>query len=243
MKCKYAKKLLVVAVATTMLATSFTGNISVSAETTQETEAASIGDQVTASEAEVVHETEPVSDEAADAEGSGTEAAETEVAETEDTGTGTADIEAGTQKETTVINEEGKQPEIIVNGETETQPEDTADTERESKQNSSLQDAAPESQQPEKTQVEQAATESKEESSTTGQFDTTAPVIESISIDKQGQTIGEDDTFKVFVKAYDQDSDIQKVKISFTSEGTSHYYLYSYPMVVWITMKQPDAMS
>ncbi|MCI5517063.1 MAG: hypothetical protein MR427_06155 [Roseburia sp.] len=214
MKCKYAKRLLAVAVATTMLATSFSGNISVSAETTQETEADSIGDQVTAPEAEAVHETEQAPDGAA-----GTEA----------TGTGTAGIEAGTQQETTVINEEGKQPEIIVNGETETQPEDTADTESESQQNLVLQDAAPEDQQPEQTQVEQIASELKEESSADGQFDTTAPIIESISIDKQGQTVGESDTFKVSVKAYDQDSDIQEVKISLTSEGTSHYYLYSYP--------------
>ena len=85
MKCKYAKRLLAVAVATTMLATTLSGNVSVSAETTQETEVDSIGDQVTAPEAEAVHETEQATDGTADTEVTGTEA----------TGTGTAGIEAG----------------------------------------------------------------------------------------------------------------------------------------------------
>ena len=38
------------------------------------------------------------------------------------------------------------------------------------------------------------------------QFDTTAPVVESISIDKQGQNVGDDDTFKITIKAYDSES-------------------------------------
>ena len=45
------------------------------------------------------------------------------------------------------------------------------------------------------------------------QFDTTAPVVESISIDKQGQNVGEDDTFKITIKAYDSESGIQDVKM------------------------------
>ena len=51
------------------------------------------------------------------------------------------------------------------------------------------------------------------------QFDTTAPVVESISIDKQGQNVGDDDTFKITIKAYDSESGIQDVRMILESEG------------------------
>lgn len=51
------------------------------------------------------------------------------------------------------------------------------------------------------------------------QFDTTAPVVESISIDKQGQNVGDDDTFKITIKAYDYESGIQDVRMILESEG------------------------
>ena len=51
------------------------------------------------------------------------------------------------------------------------------------------------------------------------QFDTTAPVVESISIDKQGQNVGDDDTFKITIKAYDSESGIQDVRMILKSEG------------------------
>lgn len=51
------------------------------------------------------------------------------------------------------------------------------------------------------------------------QFDTTAPVVESISIDKQGQNVGEDDTFKITIKVYDSESGIQDVRMILKSEG------------------------
>ena len=60
------------------------------------------------------------------------------------------------------------------------------------------------------------------------QFDTTAPVVESISIDKQGQNVGEDDTFKIAIKAYDSDSGIQDVRMVLESEGNNTTYYYSY---------------
>ena len=60
------------------------------------------------------------------------------------------------------------------------------------------------------------------------QFDTTAPVVESISIDKQGQNVGEDDTFKIAIKAYYSDSGIQDVRMVFESEGNNTTYYYSY---------------
>lgn len=51
------------------------------------------------------------------------------------------------------------------------------------------------------------------------QFDTTAPVVESISIDKQGQNVGDDDTFKITIKANDSESGIQDVRMILESEG------------------------
>ncbi len=60
------------------------------------------------------------------------------------------------------------------------------------------------------------------------QFDTTAPVVESISIDKQGQNVGDDDTFKIAIKAYDSDSGIQDVRMVLESEGNNTTYYYSY---------------
>ena len=51
------------------------------------------------------------------------------------------------------------------------------------------------------------------------QFDTTAPVVESISIDKQEQNVGDDDTFKITIKAYDSESGIQDVRMILESEG------------------------
>lgn len=51
------------------------------------------------------------------------------------------------------------------------------------------------------------------------QFDTTAPVVESISIDKQGQNVGDDDIFKIAIKAYDSESGIQDVRMILESEG------------------------
>lgn len=51
------------------------------------------------------------------------------------------------------------------------------------------------------------------------QFDTTAPVVKSISIDKQGQNVGDDDTFKITIKAYDSESGIQDVRMVLKSEG------------------------
>ena len=60
------------------------------------------------------------------------------------------------------------------------------------------------------------------------QVDTTAPVVESISIDKQGQNVGDDDTFKIAIKAYDSDSGIQDVRMVLESEGNNTTYYYSY---------------
>ncbi len=63
---------------------------------------------------------------------------------------------------------------------------------------------------------------------TSEQFDTTAPVVESISIDKQGQNVGDADTFKITIKAYDSDSGIQDVRMVLESEGNNTIYDYSY---------------
>lgn len=57
---------------------------------------------------------------------------------------------------------------------------------------------------------------------TTG-YDTTAPVIESVSIDKQGETIGEDDTFKISIKAYDSDSGIQDISLHVNTQSENAY--------------------
>ena len=58
-------------------------------------------------------------------------------------------------------------------------------------------------------------------------YDVDKPVIESISIDKQGQTISKDTPVKISVKAYDLGSGIKNVKIGVASEASNTSYQVS----------------
>lgn len=58
-------------------------------------------------------------------------------------------------------------------------------------------------------------------------YDVDKPVIESISIDKQGQTISKDTSVKFSVKAYDLGSGIKNVKIGVASEASNTSYQVS----------------
>lgn len=76
------------------------------------------------------------------------------------------------------------------------------------------------------------------------QFDTTAPVVESISIDKQGQNVGDDDTFKIAIKAYDSDSGIQDVSMVWNQKVMSQYLMTIHmPMAAYSLMKRLTVMS
>lgn len=58
-------------------------------------------------------------------------------------------------------------------------------------------------------------------------YDVDKPVIESISIDKQGQTISKDTPVKISVKTYDLGSGIKNVKIGVASEASNTSYQVS----------------
>ena len=58
-------------------------------------------------------------------------------------------------------------------------------------------------------------------------YDVDKPVIESISIDKQGQTISKDTPVKISVKAYDLGSGIRSVEICVASEASNTSYQVS----------------
>ena len=58
-------------------------------------------------------------------------------------------------------------------------------------------------------------------------FDVTKPVVEEISIDKQGQTIQSTDSITISVKAYDADSGIDKITFVIGSELNNTSYQYS----------------
>ena len=58
-------------------------------------------------------------------------------------------------------------------------------------------------------------------------YDVDKPVIESISIDKQGQTISKDTPVKISVKAYDLGSGIKSVEISLDSESSQVGRIYN----------------
>lgn len=58
-------------------------------------------------------------------------------------------------------------------------------------------------------------------------YDVDKPVIESISIDKQGQTISKDTPVKISVKAYDLGSGIKNVQIGVASEASNTSYQVS----------------
>lgn len=58
-------------------------------------------------------------------------------------------------------------------------------------------------------------------------YDVDKPVIESITIDKQGQTISKDTPVKISVKAYDLGSGIRNVKIGVASEASNTSYQVS----------------
>lgn len=76
------------------------------------------------------------------------------------------------------------------------------------------------------------------------QFDTTAPVVESISIDKQGQNVGDDDTFKITIKAYDSESGIQDVRMILNQKVMSIYWMNIHmPMADYSLMKRLTVMS
>ncbi|MDY6155791.1 MAG: hypothetical protein SPH96_04595 [Agathobacter sp.] len=68
---------------------------------------------------------------------------------------------------------------------------------------------------------------------TSEQYDTTAPVIEGVTIDKQGQELGDDDIFQISVKTYDMDSEVKQGYVSVTSDGGNRAYSYELNQYNW----------
>lgn len=192
MKNMWVKKVIAAAVTLTMLTTSAsTLSVMADAESTTETEAA-VDSATTVSDA--AQEVQPV-----DAQ---TNEAATEAADTE------------RKSEESVAEQETE------TGQTETEQTETEQTEA---QNEAVQVQAQTEAQNDDAQVQAqtagvVADEPKAVSEESKGADITAPVCESISIDKQGQTIDYNDEFTVSIKAYDADSGIDHVDFYLSSK-------------------------
>ena len=190
MKNMWVKKVIAAAVTLTMLTTSAsTLSVMADAESTTETEA-------TVDSAATVDSVATVSDAAQEVQpvDAQTNEAATEAADTE-------------QK-----SEESVAEQETETGQTETEQTETEQTETE--QTEAQNDAV-------QVQAQTAgvvADEPKAVSEESKGADITAPVCESISIDKQGQTIDYNDEFTVSIKAYDADSGIDHVDFYLSSK-------------------------
>lgn len=255
MKCKYAKRMLAVAVTAAMLAASFDGSVSVNAETAQtaeqeteaetqdaaeneaavETEAASGSDAVTEADEADQSDTAAETDDAAGKEAAPNADATDKAAEPEEAGaqSDAADKEADATAPETGKEEAGTKADADAEV---TAPDAAAETKSDNAAKTEEADnAATEAPKQDAGQNDAARDDAQDNTNdaqdstedTSGQYDTTAPVIESVAIDKQGQTVGENGSFKISLKAYDADSGIQRVTLLLGTEGTYSSYSYS----------------
>lgn len=210
MKNMWVKKVIAAAVTLTMLTTSAsTLSVMADAESTTETEA-TVDNVATVSDA--AQEVQPV-----DAQ---TNEAATEAADTEQ------------KSEPNVAEQETEKAEAEASDDAKSQAEVLQDSQPQQveAQNDNAQ------VQPQAASV--VADEPKAASEENKGADITAPVCESISIDKQGQTIDYNDEFTVSIKAYDADSGIDHVYFYLSSKrsgdensGRGQYcYIYNWEM-------------